>query len=95
MTKDEVVGNALGIAGLVLLPIIMGVTIYLDRKAELGGEVMRGRGFGQARQNEERGKGIPRENIERAMRHYGITPEQYLTCPDCYPLPDRGAGLYG
>lgn len=49
------------------------------------------RGIGQAR--EDRGKGVPLNDIERACRHYGITPEEYWANPDAYPLPDRGTGL--
>jgi hypothetical protein len=37
--------------------------------------------------------GIPRTDIERAMNHYGITSEQYLSNPTLYPLPARGTGL--
>jgi len=86
MTKTEVVGNALGIAGLIMLPIVLGVIIYINRRVEA-------RAIGQAR--EDRGKGIPLDDTQRAARHYNISPEEYLGCPDCYPLPDRGAGLYG
>ena len=86
MTKDEIVGNAFGIAGLIALPIILGLSIYLSRRVEAGT-------IGQARPN--RGEGIPLDNAQRAARHYNISPEQYLVCPGCYPLPDRGAGLYG
>ena len=39
------------------------------------------------------GKGIPLIDIERAMSHYGITEEEYLSHPECYPLPERGYGL--
>jgi len=88
MTKDEIVGNAFGIAGLVALPIIIVLTIYLSRRVEA-------RAIGQAREGEERGKGIPLDDAQRAARHYNISPEEYLACPGCYPLPDRGAGLYG
>jgi len=42
---------------------------------------------------EERGKGVPLTDAERACRHYGITPEEYWAHPESYPLPDRGAGL--
>jgi len=84
MTAEERIGNALGIAGLVMLPIIAAVIIYIERRVEA-------RAIGQAR--EDRGKGIPLDDAQRAARHYGITPEQYLACPTCYPLPDRGAGL--
>ena len=45
------------------------------------------------RAREERGRGIPLNDAERAARHYGVTPEQYLRCPECYPLPERGTGL--
>jgi len=97
MTVEERIGNALGVAALVALPIILGVIIYLNKKAQVGGESMRGRvfgrGFGQAR--EDRGKGIPLDDIERAMRHYNISREEYLAHPAAYPLPDRGTGLYG
>jgi len=47
-----------------------------------------------AREAEERGKGTPLTDLERACRHYGITEEEYLSCPECYPLPPRGTGLY-
>jgi len=40
-----------------------------------------------------RRKGIPRSDIERAMSHYGISEEEYLAHPECYPLPERGYGL--
>lgn len=53
---------------------------------------MRGR-LSQAREGQERGKGEPLFDIDRACRHYGITPEQYWLCPSCYPLPERGTGL--
>jgi len=49
------------------------------------------RGISQARQ--DRGKGEPLVDVDRACRHYGITPQQYWACPSCYPLPDRGTGL--
>ena len=86
MTKTEIVGNALGIAGLIALPIVLGLIIYMNRRVEA-------RTIRQAR--EERGRGIPLDDGQRAARHYGITPEEYLACPRCYPLPERGAGLYG
>lgn len=88
MTRDEVVGNTLGMIGLIALPILLGITIYLDRR-------FGAKAIGQARQGEERGRGNPYGDAERACRHWGISPEQYLACPGCYPLPDRGAGLYG
>jgi len=97
MTTEERIGNTIGILGLIALPIVVILIIYLNKKAQVGGESMRGRvfgrGFGQARPN--RGKGIPLDNIERAMRHYNISREEYLAHPEAYPLPDRGTGLYG
>lgn len=57
------------------------------------------RGIRQARQNEERGKGIPLSDIERVMRHYNIdraTAEYWLTVhPLDVLLPERGYGLTG
>ena len=41
----------------------------------------------------ERGYGIPRTDIERAMAHYNITEAEYSADPAAYPLPERGAGL--
>lgn len=41
-----------------------------------------------------RNGGVPRTDMERAMNHYSISPEQYMTCPQCYPLPPRGTGIY-
>ena len=35
--------------------------------------------------------GNPRTDAERAMNHYGITEDEYLTNPDDYPLPARGS----
>ena len=93
MTKTEIAGNALGIGALVALPFIIGGVIYLSKKAEVGGEIMRGRDIRQARQGPERGRGVRREDIERAMRHYNIDEAEYLRCPSCYPLPPRGTGL--
>ena len=49
----------------------------------------------QAREGEERGRGLSLDDIDRACRHYGITPEQYCANPDAYPLPERGTGLAG
>jgi hypothetical protein len=49
----------------------------------------------QAREGQERGRGIPLTDIERACRHYGITEEEYYAHPELYPLPDRGTGLTG
>ena len=89
MTKDESVGNAWGIAGVVMLAIVAGAIIYIERR-KVGA-----RAIGQARQGEERGKGIPLDDLQRAARHYGVTEDEVLACPSCYPLPDRGAGLYG
>lgn len=40
-----------------------------------------------------RRKGIPRSDIERAISHYGITEEEYLSHSEWYPLPERGYGL--
>lgn len=51
------------------------------------------RGISQAREGNERGKGNPYGDVERACRHWNITPEEYLSCPECYPLPPRGTGL--
>jgi len=53
---------------------------------------MRGR-ISQAREDDERGRGQRLEDVDRACRHYGISPEEYNSCPECYPLPDRGTGL--
>lgn len=50
-------------------------------------------GRGRAREDEERGKGQPLDDAERACRHYGITPEEYCAHPEQYPLPERGTGL--
>jgi len=47
----------------------------------------------QAREGEERGRGVPLEDIDRVCRHYGITPEEYYANPEAYPLPERGTGL--
>jgi len=50
----------------------------------------------RARQaREERGKGVPLTDPERAARHYDISVEEYLDNPDLYPLPERGTGLAG
>jgi len=57
---------------------------------------MRGRikrPIGQAREGEERGRGTPLTDIQRACRHYGISPEEYSAHPERYPIPERGAGL--
>jgi hypothetical protein len=51
---------------------------------------------GETRRREEgisQRYGIPRTDIERAMNHYGITEVEYLSHPECYPLPARGARL--
>jgi len=93
MTIDEKVGNTLGLLGLIALPFIIGGVIYLSKKAEVGGEIMRGRDIRQARQGQDRGRGVRREDIERALRHYNIDEAEYLRCPSCYPLPPRGTGL--
>ena len=47
------------------------------------------------RAREERGKGVPLQDSERAARHYDISVEEYLDNPDLYPLPERGTGLTG
>lgn len=95
MTKTEIAGNALGIGALVALPFIIGGVIYLSKKAQLGGEIMRGRGFGRGirQAREERGKGIPLNDLQRAARHYGVTEDEVLRNPEKYPLPPRGTGL--
>lgn len=49
----------------------------------------------RGRAREERGKGVPLTDAERACRHYDITPEEYYAHPEAYSLPDRGAGLTG
>jgi len=50
----------------------------------------------RARQaREERGKGVPLTDSERAARHYDISVEEYLDNPELYPLPERGTGLAG
>ena len=41
----------------------------------------------------ERGYGIPRTDIERAMAHYNITEAEYCANPETYSLPERGTGL--
>ena len=46
---------------------------------------------GEAR--EDRGRGNPLSDTERACRHYNISEEEYLSDPDSYPLPKRGTGL--
>ena len=42
---------------------------------------------------EERGYGIPKTDIERAMAHYNITEDEYCANPEAYPLPTRGTGF--
>jgi len=32
----------------------------------------------------------PKTDVERAMTHYGISAEEYLSHPEFYPLPQRG-----
>jgi len=49
----------------------------------------------QAREGEERGRGVPLIDVERACRHYNITKEEYFAHPERYPLPERGTGLSG
>jgi len=46
---------------------------------------------GKAR--EDRGRGNPLNDAERAARHYNIPEEEYLADPGAYPLPARGTGL--
>jgi hypothetical protein len=41
----------------------------------------------------ERGYGVPRADIERAMSHYGISKSEYTAHQEDYPLPERGTGL--
>jgi len=88
MTKTEITGNALGIGALIALPFVLALVLYLNRRARASAATI-----GQARP--DRGKGIPLDDIQRAMRHYNISREEYLAHPEAYPLPDRGAGLYG
>ena len=45
------------------------------------------------RAREDRGRGNPLNDAERAARHYNIDPEEYLADPGAYPLPARGTGL--
>ena len=59
------------------------------------GRINISRPVSQAREGEERGRGIPLDDIQRACQHYGITEEEYCTHPEAYPLPDRGTGLTG
>ena len=53
--------------------------------------------MGQAREGEERGKGIPLDNAQRIARHYGITIEEACDLLRTYSveelLPERGYGL--
>lgn len=37
--------------------------------------------------------GVPRTDVERAVRHYGITEAEYCANPESYPLPVRGTGF--
>jgi hypothetical protein len=48
---------------------------------------------GQAREGEERGRGVQLTDTQRACRHYNITEAEYLAHPERYPLPERGTGL--
>lgn len=48
---------------------------------------------GQAREGEERGRGLPYSDVQRACRHYGIDEMEYYRHPERYPLPERGTGL--
>jgi len=54
---------------------------------------MRGRITRRARDDDERGRGQPLQDVDRACRHYDIDPDEYYSCPECYPLPERGTGL--
>lgn len=36
--------------------------------------------------------GIPKNDVERAATHYGITEAEYLANTESYPLPARGSG---
>jgi hypothetical protein len=36
-------------------------------------------------------RGTPKNDIERAINHYGITGAEYMAHPDWYPLPERGS----
>lgn len=55
--------------------------------------------MGRARENEERGRGVPLSDAERVARHYGISLEEacewltYHTVDEL--IPERGAGLTG
>jgi len=53
--------------------------------------------MGQAREGEDRGKGIPLDNAQRIARHYGITIEEACDLLRTYSveelLPERGYGL--
>lgn len=48
---------------------------------------------GQAREGEDRGRGLPYTDVQRACRHYGIDEIEYYRHPGRYPLPERGTGL--
>jgi len=86
MTKTEITGNTFGIGALIALPIILALTIYLSRRA-------RAASIGQAREGQERGRGIPLDDLQRAVRHYGVPEDEILRHPELYPLPPRGTGL--
>lgn len=53
----------------------------------------------QAREGEERGRGVPRTDIERVMNHYGVDYDTALYWLSIHPLdvllPERGTGLTG
>lgn len=52
---------------------------------------------GRAREGQERGRGIPRTDIERVMNHYGVdekTACEWLAVHSVEELlPERGSGL--
>lgn len=53
--------------------------------------------FGQAREGEERGRGIPLTDVERVMRHYGVDEKTACEWLGVHTveelLPERGYGL--
>jgi hypothetical protein len=38
--------------------------------------------------------GKARSDMERAVNHYNITPEEYFAHPELYPLPERGSAFH-
>ena len=76
--------------------VIIGLLMYAaTRPAETQGGIK----MGQAREGEERGRGIPLDNAQRIARHYGITSEEACDLLRAYSveelLPERGYGLTG